>query len=145
MKYGSLVQNDPETLTADLARFIPKASSWPPEATMSLYIAVDGLRYFGTEWPCTWRLRPSSTRKRARKTGNGSSIGRHPPSGLALCSLYSAITASLRAWRSFLCWSCSFFSSGCSFCITSIDRVCLMVSGVRMIITQTVSMIMATA
>ena len=76
-------------------------------------------------------------------TGSGRSMGKHPPNGLAPCSSYSAVTAAFMAWRSFLWVSCSRFSWGCSFCMTSMERVCLIDSGVRTIIIATVSMTMA--
>ena len=70
-------------------------------------------------------------------TGSGSSDGRQLPNGLTLCSLYRAIVAWERAWRSFLCSACSFLSWGDSFCMASIDRVDLSVSGAMMIIHTT--------
>ena len=78
------------------------------------------------------------------KTGNCTTSGRHPPSGLTLFSWYSFIISSLSFWRSPLCFACSFLISGCRRCIASIERDDLAVSGNRRSITVIVSRMIAT-
>ncbi len=100
--------------------------------------------YFGMDTPLTVWLSPSITRNRAKKMGSGSSMGRQAPKGLTPCSRNNSIWAWAKAWRSFLCLSWSFLSSGWIFCIASIDLVLLRLSGDMSAIQMMLRMMMAT-
>jgi hypothetical protein len=59
--------------------------------------------------------------------------------GLKPRSRYSFMSSSWSFCLSFLYFACSFLSSGCSSCITRVERTCFTVRGIRMIRTATVS------